>query len=372
MKKTLLILSAIVLFFAGCKKDTVYEEGEVYYKFTVTTNNVTDIELESAQCGGDVSLTSEDSLTVTSRGVCWSTSPNPTINDNKTEDGSGTGSYISNLTNLTENTTYYVRAYATNEKGMSYGEEKSFTTKKIVEIEVDIQGNETITLNDEVVFKMIKVEGGTFQMGATSEQGAYTYSDEYPVHSVTLSDYYIGETEVTQELWVAVMGSNPSYFSGDQKPVEYVSWLDCKEFITKLNNLTGKNFHLPTEAEWEYAARGGNESQGYKYSGSNNVEDVAWYDTNSGSTTHNVKTKSPNELGIYDMSGNVMEWCEDRYGDYSSDSQTNPTGPSSGFRRVLRGGSWYFNMGNCRVSDRYNSNSIYGYYYSGFRLALSL
>ena len=213
--------------------------------------------------------------------------------------------------------------------------------------------NQTFTVNG-VTFTMIAVEGGTFSMGATSEQGSDAFSDESPVHSVTLSDYHIGETEVMQELWQAVMGSNPSLFSGyPQRPVEWVSWNDCQTFIEKLNQLTGKNFRLPTEAEWEYAARGGNKSQGYKYSGSNTIDDVAWYTDNSSSRrTHDVKTKQANELGIYDMSGNVWEWCQDWYGSYSSGSQTNPTGPSSGSGRVHRGGSWYDGAGGCRVSDR--------------------
>ncbi|MBR3915349.1 MAG: formylglycine-generating enzyme family protein [Bacteroidales bacterium] len=218
---------------------------------------------------------------------------------------------------------------------------------------------------------MIAVEGGTFQMGATSEQGSDANDNEKPVHPVTLSDYYIGETEVTQELWQAVMGSNPSYFSGyPQRPVEYVSWNDCQEFITKLNELTGKNFRLPTEAEWEYAARGGNKSQRYKYSGSNTIGNVAWYDDNSGSETHDVKTKQANELGIYDMSGNVWEWCQDWYGDYSSGSQTNPTGPSSGSVRVLRGGGWNYFATYCRVSYRLNCFPDLGFHYFGFRLIL--
>ena len=230
--------------------------------------------------------------------------------------------------------------------------------------------NETITVNG-VSFTMIKVEGGTFNMGATSEQGSDADSDEYPVHSVTLSDYYIGETEVTQELWKAVMGSNPSYFKGSQKPVEQVSWNDCKEFITKLNKLTGKNFRLPTEAEWEYAARGGNKSKGYKYSGSNTIGNVAWYTDNSSSKTHDVKTKTPNELGIYDMSGNVYEWCEDWYGNYSSGSQTNPTGPSTGSYRVLRGGCWRNRAKYCRVSSRSLYYPDFRSSRNGFRLVLS-
>ena len=220
-------------------------------------------------------------------------------------------------------------------------------------------------------FEMVYVAGGTFTMGATSEQGDDAYDSEKPTHSVTLSDYYIGKYEVTQAQWRAVMGSNPSNFTGDNNPVEYVSWNDIQDFISKLNEQTGKNFRLPTEAEWEYAARGGNKSNGYKYSGSNTIGDVAWYDDNSGSKTHAVGTKQPNELGIYDMSGNVYEWCSDWYGGYSSDSQTNPTGPSSGSYRVLRGGSWNRSAGCCRVSNRNGSSPDNRYNYGGFRLACS-
>ena len=229
---------------------------------------------------------------------------------------------------------------------------------------------ETFTVHG-VAFKMVRVVGGTFQMGATSEQGSDADSDETPVHSVTLSDYYIGQTEVTQELWEAVMGSNPSYFKGDnQRPVENVSWNDCQEFIEKLNRLTGKNFRLPTEAEWEYAARGGSKSRGYKYSGSNNPDAVAWYYYNSGSKTHPVATKQSNELGLYDMSGNVYEWCQDWYGGYKSNSQTNPTGASKGSRRGLRGGSWGSSAGGVRVSDRDDYSPDYRDSNLGLRLAL--
>ena len=166
------------------------------------------------------------------------------------------------------------------------------------------------------------------------------------------------------------MGSNPSYFEGDALPVEQVAWNDCQEFIRKLNQKTGKNFRLPTEAEWEYAARGGKKSNGYKYAGSNDIGSVAWYTNNSDSKTHPVKGKSPNELGLYDMSGNVWEWCSDWYGSYSSGSQTNPQGPSSGSLRVLRGGSWRSNAGYCRVSYRYFGGPGNRYFDSGFRLAL--
>ena len=217
---------------------------------------------------------------------------------------------------------------------------------------------------------MVYVSGGTFTMGATSEQGSDAYDDEKPAHSVTLSGYYIGKYEVTQELWKAVMGSNPSYFKGDNLPVENVSWNDVQEFLRKLNAMTGKRYRLPTEAEWEFAARGGNSSRGYKYSGSNSLGSVAWYDDNSGSRTHAVGTKSPNELGIYDMSGNVYEWCQDWYGSYSSSSQRNPQGPNSGSFRVYRGGSWSNNAGRCRVSFRLYNTPGGRDSYLGFRLAL--
>ena len=233
-------------------------------------------------------------------------------------------------------------------------------------------GNQTITVNG-VSFKMIAVEGGTFSMGATSEQGSDAYGSKKPVHNVTLSDYYIGETEVTQELWKAVMGSNPSNSTGSKKPVERVSWNDCQTFITKLNQLTGKNFRLPTEAEWEYAARGGNKSQGYKYSGSNSIDDVAWYSNNCSIRTHDVKTKAANELGIYDMSGNVYEWCQDWYGSsyYSSSPENNPTGPASGSSRVLRGGSWINSSAwDCRVSFRDYGNPDNRFVCYGLRLVL--
>ena len=229
---------------------------------------------------------------------------------------------------------------------------------------------ETFTVN-AVQFKMVKVAGGTFQMGATSEQGSDALTDEKPVHSVTLSDYYIGQTQVTQELWEAVMGSNPSYFKGDnQRPVENVSWNDCQEFIEKLNRLTGKNFRLPTEAEWEYAARGGNKSKGYKYSGSYSPDAVAWYGNNSGDKTHAVATKQANELGLYDMSGNVREFCQDWYGKYSSHSQSNPKGANAGIGRVLRGGGWFYDARDVRVSYRGYSTPDIRYYGGGLRLAL--
>ena len=222
-----------------------------------------------------------------------------------------------------------------------------------------------------VSFQMAKVVAGSFFMGATSEQ-QNPYSYEKPKHKVTLTrNYYLGKTEVTQALWTAVMGSNPSSFKGDNKPVERVSWDDCQEFISRLNAATGKNFRLPTEAEWEFAARGGNNSRHYQYSGSNNLFDVAWYTDNSSYTTQDVASKQANELGIYDMSGNVWEWCSDWHGSYSSNHQYDPAGPTSGSSRVYRGGSWDFNARDCRSSIRCGSTPGFRDGSLGLRLALS-
>lgn len=232
------------------------------------------------------------------------------------------------------------------------------------------EGSKTIMVNG-VAIKMIKVQGGTFTMGATPEQSGDSYSDEAPAHQVTLSDYYLAETEVTQALWKAVMESNPSRFvADDHLPVESVTWADCITFITKLNQLTGSSFRLPTEAEWEYAARGGNKSKGYKYAGSNTIGEVAWYKDNAGQTTHAVAGKQANELGLYDMSGNVWEWCANWYEDYTSQAQTNPQGPNAGTERMLRGGCWRVDARDSRVSLRSYSEPDYSNYDIGFRLAL--
>ena len=228
-----------------------------------------------------------------------------------------------------------------------------------------------IPVKNGITIDMIKVEAGTFMMGATSEM-QNPWDDEKPVREVILTnDYSIGKYEVTQSLWQAVMGTNPSYFKGDNLPVEQVSWDNCLEFISKLNSLTGRKFRLPTEAEWEYAARGGRKSRGYQYSGSFNISDVAWYNGNSGNKIHPVGMKQANELGVYDMSGNVCEWCQDWYGSYVSSSQTNPLGANSGSFRVCRGGSWYFDTGNCRSSFRSRGNPDTRSRYLGFRLVLS-
>ena len=226
-----------------------------------------------------------------------------------------------------------------------------------------------------VSFAMVPIEGGTFTMGATAEQGNDAEHIEKPAHQVTLSNYSIGQTEVTQELWLAVMGSNPSNFKGNNMPVEQVSWNDCLAFIARLNQLTGKSFRLPTEAEWEYAARGGNRSKGYKYAGSNSLDDVAWYKDNSMALdpyycgTYTVATKAPNELGLYDMSGNVYEWCSDFWGTYFSHAQTNPIG-GAGTERILRGGCYSVHDWYHRVSSRRYGPDSAAEKWIGLRLAL--
>jgi formylglycine-generating enzyme required for sulfatase activity len=205
-------------------------------------------------------------------------------------------------------------------------------------------------------------------MGCTGDD---CNSWEKPVHEVTLSSFSIGKYEVTQAQWEALMGSNPSSFKGNNLPVENVSWDDVQEFIERLNAATGKRYRLPTEAEWEYAAQGGNKSRGYEYSGSNSVEDVAWMVDNSGDATHPVGTRKANELGIYDMSGNVFEWCHDRYDDYPSSAQNNPVGASSGSSRVRRGGGWSGSAGYCRVASRGGDSPDFSGRLLGFRLACS-
>ena len=221
---------------------------------------------------------------------------------------------------------------------------------------------------DNLIENMVRVEGGTFTMGEEHDSDAYV--GEAPEHDVTLSDFHIAKYEVTQEEWKTVMGDNPSEYKGGKRPVEKVSWEDCQKFIDKLNQMTGLKFRLPTEAQWEFAAKGGNKSNGYKYAGSDDIDDVAWYGQNSGYTTHPVGQKAPNELGLYDMAGNVWEWCQDWKGDYSSSDQKDPTGPTTGSSRVNRGGSWHDGARYCRVSFRFDFSPDYRSDDLGLRLAL--
>ncbi|MBR5639258.1 MAG: formylglycine-generating enzyme family protein [Muribaculaceae bacterium] len=222
-----------------------------------------------------------------------------------------------------------------------------------------------ITVNG-VSFKMVEVKGGRFNMGGTAEQ-LLAEDDEYPIHVVALDDFYIGQTEVTQRLWSAVMDNNPSGFTGDlDLPVERVMWIECQDFVSRLSQLTGIDFRLPTESEWEYAARGGIYNHYYVYSGSNDIDEVAWHD---GDCTHVVAQKAPNELGLYDMSGNVFEWCQDWHSDYDMMPAENPTGPEDGENRVRRGGSWGGSLKGSRVSYRNYELPNIRWNYIGMRLA---
>lgn len=217
---------------------------------------------------------------------------------------------------------------------------------------------------------MVVVAGGTFEMGGIETYGEQCYPDEFPKHTVSVDDYYIGQFEVTQELYKFVMGYNPSHFVGDSLPVDNISWVDAKTFIHELNKMTGKQYRLPTEAEWEFAARGGRWSQDLNYSGSDDLNAVGWCDGNSGRRTHAVGTKAPNELDIYDMCGNVYEWCQDRYAIYKADPQTNPQGPDFGKARVMRGGSWRSEARNCRNTYRSSEDYEARILNCGLRLAM--
>ncbi len=265
---------------------------------------------------------------------------------------------------------------------------------KTEETTLTLSANDKITQSikleegPDVSGDMVFVKGGCFDMGQPDPDigGEGWTDDEQPVHRVCVDDFYIGKYEVTQKQWKEIMGNNPSYNKCDDCPVERVSWNDVQEFIKKLNEKTGQKYRLPTEAEWEYAARGGNQSNGYQYSGSNNLDEVGWYWRNSGDDylsgdwnwdkmqknnckTHKVGQKKANELGIYDMSGNVREWCSDWYGSdyYGSSPERNPQGPQSGKYRILRGGSWFNYAFNCRVAYRNDVNPLITSYINGFR-----
>ena len=230
---------------------------------------------------------------------------------------------------------------------------------------------ETITVNG-VSFTMVEVEGGSFLMGAIPEEFYYAMRNESPAHDVTLSGYYIGQTEVTWELWLAVMDLDPSLYNMDpQCPVVKVSLFDCARFVDKLSELTGKVFRLPTEAEWEYAARGGCSGVRYRYVGGNDLDEVAWYLDNSDNMAHPVAGKMPNSLGIYDMSGNVGEWCQDWYGGYSYEAQVNPVGPESGVYNVVRGGAWNISHEYCHVTYRTSFSPEDKYEFLGFRIVMN-
>lgn len=255
--------------------------------------------------------------------------------------------------------------------------QESTTVQESKNIIPEISSAITYSLND-VKFTMVPVKGGSYAMGATPEQQK-SLTDEQPAHKVVINDFLIGQTEVTQALWGVVMGdSKESYFNGYDLPVEQVSWNDCQLFIQKMNQAFegktyGRKFRLPTEAEWEYAARGGNKTKNTIYSGSDNAEDVAWFFSNSNFSTHPVGSKKPNELNLYDMSGNVAEWCQDWYSStyYDETPSTNPSGPNAGSGRVVRGGAWGRNSASLRISARSSSSPDSRQNFIGIRLVLS-
>ena len=232
---------------------------------------------------------------------------------------------------------------------------------------------------------MVFVRGGTFTMGNKEHENNNIISDEIPPHTVTLSDFYISQYEITQDIWVTVMGSNPSFFLGDSLPVDNISFSEAIQFAFKLSEMTGFTYRLPTEAEWEYAAKGGYKSENYKYPGGDNIEEVGWTKINSQKTTHQVGLKKPNELGIYDMCGNVYEWCSDMYGEYSSEDAINPTGATNYSTKifsnnswevsvgavsnhVIRGGSWTNSSKNCYTTKRESKSSNHKRYNYGVRI----
>ena len=366
MKKSILILLTVVFAMTSCNKDN--DPADNIMVPSLTTLAITDITSTSAKSGGDI--TDTGGADIIAKGVCWSTSQNPTILDFATDEGNNPSNYTSNITDLTENTTYYVRAYATNSKGTGYGNELEFVAQNIFPGE------------------KVAVAGGTFQMGST-----FGDQDEEPVHSITLSGFSISKYEITNAQYATFMNDIGANIDGSFNGVEYLAMDDEDIQISHTSGQfvadAGKENHpvvkvswfgakayaehyggrLPTEAEWEFAAKGGNSSSGYTYSGSNTVDDVAWYFTNSGSATHPVGTKAPNELGLYDMSGNVWEWTNDWYDSnyYSNSPSNDPQGPNSGTNRVIRGGSWNGNAYYCRVANRGGSNPASTVNYLGFR-----
>ena len=317
-----------------------------------TTNAVTSItSITNTTATANINISNPNGLSITAAGVVYSSSNSTPTKADAYIAYSSTGNLLGNytlwLSSLTANTTYYVRGYLNFKGTIYYGNVQTFTTTNLSLTFANLDSN------------MVLVPAGSFTMGATNEQLANN-GDGYSAfwsptkQQVTLSSYKICRFEVTQQLWQDVMGSNPSNFTGNlQRPVYQVSWDSCQKFIDSLNKKTGKNYRLPTEAEWEYAARGGaNSTYSYIYSGGNTLNDVAWNSNNSNSQTQTVGTKQANALGLYDMSGNVWEWCSDWYGNYSNSAVTNPQGASSGTYRVYRGGSWYYDGKYYRVSYR--------------------
>lgn len=341
----MILLFGTIMSFTNCSKDDDVKNT------APTASNLASPANEATNVTRDLILTWEQSTDVEEDEITYDVylgeSENLSENELVASDMSEL-SYIPTGIEFSKN--YYWKVIAKDTKGASSSSSVfSFTT---------------ISSTD---FEMVSVQGGTFQMGSNDCD-----SNEKPIHSVTLSSFEIGKYEVTQAQWVKVMGSNPSDFIGDNLPVNQVSWNNIQTFIRVLNEQTGLTYRLPTEAEWEFAARGGNSSNGYIYAGSNTIGDVAEYEGNNDTSAKPVGGKQANELGIYDMSGNVIEWCNDWYDSYGSDAVSNPTGPASGSDRVLRGGAYSFSAPKCRVDSRDGIAPNFEFAMFGFRLARSL
>ncbi|MCQ2349899.1 MAG: SUMF1/EgtB/PvdO family nonheme iron enzyme [Paludibacteraceae bacterium] len=368
MKKiffALMALCSTMLLVTSCGQPNTPEEPDL----KVVTGEAQVLE-DTVELFGQLNITSEE-LAVAEYGFYISTTEFKKLNDGlkKTVTSMDDDHNFSvKISGLEPETKYYYRAYLVTGDEFVVGETLTFETSMF--------GDRPLTFAvGNVEFTMIFVNGGTFTMGAP-DSDTQAFPSEKPAHQVTVSSYYIGETEVTQELWQAIMGTNPSEVSNSTLPVENVSWNDCQEFITKLNEqfsdlFNNRLFRLPTEAEWEYAARGGEKSQGYLYSGSNNIGEVAWYGDDSNNTTHPVKQKKPNELGIYDMTGNVWEICQNFFYPYTDTAETDPQGPTEGHEHGLRGGGYKNDERNSRNANRggfYPDNNSHD---KGLRLVLT-
>lgn len=334
------VLLGAMIFITSCTKNEAIEIP------SVTTDDVFSISVDAATCRGFIDITGEENFV--SGGICWSKNNNPSISDSKSLVDVASEQFSCTMHDLQSETTYYVKAFAVTESDkIVYGNVLSFQTPKIPD------------------FGMVTIQGGTFLMGGLVGNIA-------PRHSVTLSSFKMGSTEVTQKDWVAIMGNNPSTFKGDGLPVETVNIADIQSYIQKLNQISGKSYRLPTEAEWEFAAKGGLDTT-TTWAGTNQLDSVGKYIWNAGnaaSTTHQVASKTPNTLGLYDMCGNVWEWCSDWYGAYVNSTQTNPTGQTTGYLTVVRGGSWSHDMTFCNVQNRSSNYPTDRKSTTGFRLVL--
>ena len=365
--KKLISLFAVLVITNGCNNNSDLDIEQNIP--TVSTNLIINITSDAASSGGNV--TDNGGINLTAKGICWSNKSNPTINDNTTNNGIGTGSFTNVISDLTSCTTYYVRAFATNSIGTAYGNEREFKTLN----------------NNSFIGDIIYIEGGTYSMG-----GNY-FADSQPIHNVTLNSFSISKYEITNAQYATFMNEIDANEDGSYNGTQYLmmNYNDCQieyvngQFISEsgkenhpviLVNWEGANAYcehycgrLPTEAEWEFASRGGNISGGFELSGSNNADDVAWYAFNSGNSTHSVGTKNANEIGAFDMSGNILEWCNDWYDNnyYSNSPTNNPQGPISGTNRVLRGGTYSNGSGGCFVSARYQYTPTPSYKFIGFR-----